>query len=872
MITEVHEITRKYFFKAFISPCLSVCFSGCSARQYKVEGTLAIILIASVALFPGRILAGGGPEKVLVVVNGDSPVSLQVANAYVEMRKIPQEHVLWLHDIPYPDTISLDTFRTRIWKPVRDFITQNRLDDEIDIIAYSADFPYAVNFSADLKANKLPKLKYHGKEASLTGLSYFARHVEAGSPYYLASNANLYFRRNLATGWQPLRSLTDAEAGMQRKAEKAFRKKNFQAAITSYESLVQGFPEHGALWHGLARSHAALGDSGAAMEALQQAANHGWTNSLQTRNDRYLQVLSDDPAFQRLLARMEERNGPFQAAHGFSAQYEWNGATEPVKAFRSESLHSHYLATMLAYTGPHGNSVPEVLSYLAAARSSDGSQPDGTVYLLVNRDVRSETRQPLFLETVAALKRRGHRAEILAPDKKTRQNGILPQGREDVIGAVVGTRKFNWQSSGSRLLPGAIAESLTSYGGHFNFDKQTKLTEFLRYGAAGASGAVVEPFSLQAKFPVPLLHVYYADGCSLAESFYQSVEAPYQLLIVGDPLARPYARFAGMQLASPDPQTPWSGVVTLQPKVVPAKGRPIARLELWVDGELIAYAQPDQPFTWDTRSSDDGFHELRLVAQEADPVETRSYTRFNVTLTNSGQRLALDTQQQRVRYGETITVSGSAIGGREATLWQGNRKLASAPVKEGRWRLQVASQVPGVGTVSLGVRVRFDEHTVVRSAPLKIDIAPPKLSGQVPGIHPLDDGKIETAATSDNDKKGKQIKLSGKLRSLNGMQHLTMAGQFTVARSGFFELVVSGGGKISLLVDHRPLLSEQVMDQKQTRFFPLALEQGTHDLQIEFSPADNRPYLKLILEGDEVATIPEVEVVRDVSKQPNVMP
>ncbi len=80
------------------------------------------------------------------------------------------------------------------------FITQHGLEDEIDIIAYSADFPYAVNFSADLKANKLPKLKYHGKEASLTGLTYFARHVESGSPYYLAGNANRYFRRNLAVG------------------------------------------------------------------------------------------------------------------------------------------------------------------------------------------------------------------------------------------------------------------------------------------------------------------------------------------------------------------------------------------------------------------------------------------------------------------------------------------------------------------------------------------------------------------------------------------------------------------------------------------------------------------------------------------------
>ncbi|MDX2457975.1 MAG: hypothetical protein QNL87_10750 [Gammaproteobacteria bacterium] len=824
-----------------------------------------MMLIACMSLLPGRVLAGGGPEKVLVVVNGDSPVSLQVANTYVELRDIPQEHVLWLHDIPYPDSISIDTFRTRIWKPIRDFITQNRLDDEIDIIAYSADFPYAVNFSADLKANKLPRLKYHGKEASLTGLSYFARHVETGSPYYLASNANLYFRRNLAPGWQ-LRSLTDEETRLHREAEKASRKKDFQAAVASYESLVQGFPEHGALWHGLARSHAALGNSGAAMEALQQAANHGWTNSLQTRNDRYLQLLSDDPALPRLLQRMEERNGPFQAAHGFSAQYEWNGATRPVKTFRSDSLHSHYLATMLAYTGNHGNSVPEVKNYLAAARSSDGTQPDGTVYLLVNNNVRSETRQPLFLETVAALERRGKRAEILILGQ-AQQKGILPQGKEDVIGAVVGARKFKWQSSGSRLLPGAIAESLTSYGGHFNFDEQTKLTEFLRHGAAGASGAVVEPFSLQAKFPVPLLHVHYADGSSLAEAFYQSVEAPYQLLIVGDPLARPYARFAEVDMASPDPQTPWSGVVTLQPKVVPVPDRPIAQLELWVDGQLLAYAQPDQPFTWDTRSRDDGFHKLRLVVQETDPIETRSYARFDVILANSGHRLTLDTQPQRVHHGEMITISGAAVGGREATLWQGNRKLASAPVNKGRWRLRIASQMLGVGPVSLGVHVAFDDNTVVRSAPLKIDITPPVFTGKAPGTPQLDTGKIETAGIKGNRKEANTVKLRGKLRDLPDAQHHTMAGQFMVAQSGFFELVVTGTGKISLAVDDHPLLSNQTMNREQTRYFPLVLEQGSHDLKVEYTPADNRPYLHVMLEGDQVATIPEVEVVRDIRKQ-----
>ena len=341
---------------------------------------------------------------------------------------------------------------------------------------------------------------------------------------------------------------------------------------------------------------------------------------------------------------------------------------------------------------------------------------------------------------------------------------------------------------------------------------------------------------------------------------------------MGDPLARPYAHFAEVDLASLNPHIPWSGVVTLQPKVVPAPDRSIAQLELWVDGQLFAYAQADKVFTWDTQSMDDGFHDLRLVAQEDGPIETRSYARFGVMLANSDHHLVLDPLPQQVRHGKRITVSGSATAGREAALWQGNRKLASAPVNGGRWRLQVASQMLGVGPVSLGVHVTFDDNTVVRSAPLEIKIVPPELAGKAPGTDQHDAGKIETTANEGDLKEVKPIKLDGRLRNLKDVQHLTMAGQFTVARSGFYELVVSGEGKISVIVDNHTRLSDQDIDMKQTRFFPLALEQGPHDLQIEFSPADNRPYLKLILEGDQVATIPEVRVVKDIRKKENAAP
>lgn len=580
------------------------------------------------------VKAGGGPETTLVVVNADSPASLQIADAYVRLRDIPASHVLQLRGIPTQGTIDIETFRERIWKPIRDYLTVSGLEEEIDIIAYSGGFPYAVDFSQDVKRHKLPKNQYRGKMASLTGLTYFGRRVENGDIGYLGFN--YYYRQNLA---RPLctpapRSPTPAEVGLHRRGEKALKKKDYQAAIEAYQAIAHTYPWSGPSWYDLARSLAALDKPEQAMDALTKAVDACWTNSLHARSDPYLQDLRRHPQFQTLLVRMEAGNGPFQPAHGFRSRYVWTGHTFPAKTTASDSLNRYYLAVMLAYTGERGNTVPEVLDYLASAAASDGTHPKGTVYLLQNSNVRSETRQPLFLATVKALEQRGRRAEILARGKDG-QDGIVPKGKTDVIGAVVGTAGFNWERSQSRFLPGAIAESLTSYGGDFNRGKQTKLSEFLRHGAAGSSGAVTEPYSIQAKFPAPLLHVYYADGCSLAEAFYQGIAAPYQLIVVGDPLTRPFSRFAQVALTAPDPTLPWTGLINIRPQLIPAWQRPIARLELWVDGRHVADALPGETIPWDTRTVKDGEHELRLVAVEHSRIETRSYTKVRVTVANT---------------------------------------------------------------------------------------------------------------------------------------------------------------------------------------------------------------------------------------------
>ena len=84
-------------------------------------------------------------------------------------------------------------------------------------------------------------------------------------------------------------------------------------------------------------------------------------------------------------------------------------------------------------------------------------------------------------------------------------DGVMPMHKNNVQGAMLGAAGFDWKASGSTILPGAICEHFTSYGGIMSSkSEQTPLSEFLRYGAAGASGTVTEPFALPQNSPLQI--------------------------------------------------------------------------------------------------------------------------------------------------------------------------------------------------------------------------------------------------------------------------------------------------------------------------------------------------------------------------------
>lgn len=818
---------------------------------------IALAVLATAGALAPIAAAGGGPETTLVVVNGDSPVSKRVANDYVARRGIPATHVVEVPGVPDLRIVDIDTFRTRLWAPVKAYLAAHGLEERIDLIAWSADFPYGVDFKAD-EAN--PPNPPYTPIASLTAMTYFARAVEAKeTKKWLPLDSNLYYRRG--AGEAQTRQATDAEREAFEAADEALKKKDYAAAAAAFERGLATYQESEEIFYNYACCLARLGKDDAALAALSKAVERGWHNADLTAKDADLESLRGRPEFQGLLKRMtaEVAIAGVQPAHGFRARSSWTGAVDPNDAAPADSLDRYRLATMLAYTGEWGNSVPEATKALQAAIAADGTHPVGTFYFLVNGDVRATTRMGRFEEAVAALKARGHSAQILKAGEDG-QTGVLPIGKDDVLGAMIGSAGFAWADSKSRLLPGSIAEHLTSFGAVFNSSGQTKCTELIRHGAAGSSGTVYEPYALEAKFPVPSIHVHYADGCSLAEAFYESVWGPYQLLVLGDGLARPFASFAKVTVGSDE----WTGKGTLavRPTIEAAKDRPTGSVELWVDGALAAQGRPGEDLALDTTALDDGPHDVRAVAVEADRVETRSYGRALLKVANGTRTVSIDGSGPRgvAAYESTITVAGHATGATEVVLYAGHRELGKASATSGAWKVQVPAARLGVGTTVVQARATGAAGPAARSAFVTLGVDAPAVRKGVKAA-----GARKGFVATLTPPSGKPVEVP--LANLGGSglpavadawkakvaapKQVAIDGEFDVATAGAYEFLVNASGRLAIDVDGRPALPETKVARDRQAYAYVSLAAGRHTLSVRVQPEGSSD-VTVLLGGDRV--------------------
>ncbi len=86
-------------------------------------------------------------------------------------RQIPDTHLLRLPGIRSTGTLSVDEYRRDILLPIHDYLRTHGLEEEIDLIAYSGDFPYAVDFTADLKDNEVERSTFVARDKKILSVA-----------------------------------------------------------------------------------------------------------------------------------------------------------------------------------------------------------------------------------------------------------------------------------------------------------------------------------------------------------------------------------------------------------------------------------------------------------------------------------------------------------------------------------------------------------------------------------------------------------------------------------------------------------------------------------------------------------------------------
>jgi hypothetical protein len=828
------------------------CAASCPAPR-SVGNFHALLAIAIAGWMSVSAFAAGGPENALVVVNADSWASTHIANEYIAERNIPPTNVVYLRDLPDFERLDVEAFRTKILSPVLRTAEARGLATQIDCILYSADFPTAIDVSADMAGQEFPKVIT--QPASINGLTFLYQFVLAKSPKYLGMNANFYHRqvaRVISAGpWseEDQRLYKEALAALQAPGQETrpepgreqpapenapppepAKDMDLRGARKALLTLKTRYPKDTELLYNLACVYARLNDGNAAIETLREAIEHGWWDMNHARQDPDLAGIRDRPDFAALSASARLAKFELIPTSGFRSTIGWLPTGQPVPPAQGIR---YMLSTMLACTSGRGTSVREALDSLRRSVAADGSKPRGTIYFMENKDVRSTTRAWGFQRAAEKLREIGVAASV--------EEGVLPGNKPDVAGATIGSAGFDWKSSGSTILPGAICEHLTSLGGVMGeTGGQTPLTEFIRNGAAGASGTVTEPFAVQAKFPTPFVHYHYAQGCTLAEAFYQSLAGPYQLLIVGDGLCAPWKRRLTVVADGLTAGAVLKGPLRISPTATSDDGITAASFELHLDGRRVAAGPAGKGLEFDTTKAPDGPHELAVVAIGADALATNASLRMPVVIRNGDSEFSVTAPSGGWTWDKPLEFTAEAPGAKSVLFFHNAREVARITGAAGSTQLD--PRLLGQGRVRVQPVAVGEDGGEIWADPVVLHIGPPAALPAVASPSPasLANGFLVTPAgrrTAVVEKStGNWLKQAGVAND----DDFAVEGWFSVPEDDVYQFQIRGPAKMRLTVDGH---LQEWPRGSEWWFVPVHLAKGQHRFRIQCK-AEGAPKLE----------------------------
>lgn len=223
-------------------------------------------------------------------------------------------------------------------------------------------------------------------------------------------------------------------------------------------------------------------------------------------------------------------------AFGFDKAYCAEGCkpTKPSPYFNSASAlpYKAYRIRPTMSLAAHG--MQDARRLIDRGVASDGSNPDGSAYLVSTSDKARNVRALDFDQTRMLMR-------TIMPTEIVKADFI--EHKRDVMFYFTGLAQVPHLQDNT-YLPGAMADHLTSAGGDLFGTGQMSILKWIEAGATGSYGAVAEPCNFPQKFPIPAVAMsHYLQGESLIEAYWKSVLMPGQGIFVGEPLARPFSGF-----------------------------------------------------------------------------------------------------------------------------------------------------------------------------------------------------------------------------------------------------------------------------------------------------------------------------------------
>ena len=603
--------------KSFILNDASHWIARFTANEARASIFTSIVFIAVFLCCPTVARAGVSAENVIVVVNGDSIDSRTLANHYVHLREIPSSNVIVLDDIPTGLVCGLDDFKTKILQPLLAQMDARKISAQARVIAYSAGFPTSVTIKDHASRLTEPTIKKIQKPlASLTGLTYFYNYLQADNEGYLSLGANFYARGKIERHFiNPFGKGEKRDAFELAVTDRTVGK--FKEAAASFEKLHSQSQAQAPIAILAAECFAQAGDEPAAVRMLQTAVSAGWTSARYIENSDALAALIDREDVKTLLDSMPDYPSVSQYPVGFSSLLVWapNGwpSLDQMDGVR-------YLPScMLGVVHKLGSTVDQAVDVLANSATCDRTFPKGHFWFAKTADVRSTTRTPGMIDALLWLGFLKREASFV--------RSTLPQETGQCIGLMLGSANLDLTKRKWQFIPGALCDNLTSHGGNYQTSSQTKMTDFLHAGAAMTSGSVTEPYAIAQKFPSAMMYGYYASGMTAIESFYSSIASPYQTLIVGDPLAAPFASPPSDRAGFASDAAGNRFQIGWQPSTVVDKSSQSVAMELFIDGKLVKQIKPTRQTTVNLNGAPLGKMPVRLALVAAGPLQSRSVHR-----------------------------------------------------------------------------------------------------------------------------------------------------------------------------------------------------------------------------------------------------